>query len=233
MKFEDEIFLSYSVDRAKLVPYGFKRHDDAYVFEKDFKSGAFTAVVSVDQSGNVTGKVVEKEFEDEYTQVHVDAAQGAFVSEIRSAYGDILLDIRGHCFLKQPFISQQANRIAQRIEKEYGEIADYPFSEDRYKSCGVFRFKGNGKWYALVMNIERKRFENIESDDRTDVLNVKIDVSKRTELLDTKGIFPAYHMNKQKWISVILDGSLSDDYIMNLIGVSRDLVIGKAAKKKK
>ena len=42
------------------------------------------------------------------------------------------------------------------------------------------------------------------------------------------GFYPCYHMNRKHWITVALDGSVSDDYIMELLEESRTLSIRKA-----
>ena len=38
-----------------------------------------------------------------------------------------------------------------------------------------------------------------------------------------KGILPAYHMNKEHWITVLLDGSVEKQKIYDLIEISYDL----------
>ena len=46
------------------------------------------------------------------------------------------------------------------------------------------------------------------------------------------GFLPAYHMNKQNWISIILDGSVPDDKIFPLLGLSYDSVAPKRRNKR-
>ena len=42
-------------------------------------------------------------------------------------------------------------------------------------------------------------------------------------------VVPGYHLNKRHWNTVIIDGSLSDDAIRNMIEDSYDLVVSKLA----
>ena len=42
--------------------------------------------------------------------------------------------------------------------------------------------------------------------------------------LKQKGIYPSYHMNKNNWVSIILDDTLNDEDIMNLIQISFDVI---------
>lgn len=44
-------------------------------------------------------------------------------------------------------------------------------------------------------------------------------------LLEEKGFYPAYHMNKEHWITIFLDGSVDDEKILSLIDISYDLTV--------
>jgi predicted DNA-binding protein (MmcQ/YjbR family) len=71
----------------------------------------------------------------------------------------------------------------------------------------ILRHSENRKWYAIFMRVSRKRL-GLSGDGLTDVLNVKCDPMMTGSLLLQKGILPAYHMNKQSWVSVLLDGTV-------------------------
>ena len=102
------------------------------------------------------------------------------------------------------------------IKKKYG---DSPiFKWDKYPTLGVFQNKDTNKWYALVMDIAGEKF-NLNIGNVT-AMNVKLDVNEIPSLLKKKGFYPAYHMNKKYWISVLLDDSISDEVIMELIDES-------------
>ena len=58
-----------------------------------------------------------------------------------------------------------------------------------------------------------------------DVINLKIDdMFFRDMIIQEDGIMPAYHMNRQNWITVLLDGSVADDEIKNLIYLSYEII---------
>ena len=44
------------------------------------------------------------------------------------------------------------------------------------------------------------------------------------------GVIPGYHLNKRHWNTVVIDGSLSDDAISDMIEDSYDLVVSKLPK---
>ncbi len=64
--------------------------------------------------------------------------------------------------------------------------------------------------------------------------NLKCDPEKAIELRETHpAILPGYHMNKKHWNTVIVDGTLSDKMIEQLIDDSYNLIVDKLTKKKK
>ena len=65
-----------------------------------------------------------------------------------------------------------------------------------------------------------------------DVMNVKCNPIMIGSLLSEKGFLPAYHMNKNHWISIVLDESVPDDQIFPLLELSYDSVAPKRKKKR-
>ena len=89
----------------------------------------------------------------------------------------------------------------------YGTVPDYPFDEDF--ETAVLRHANTRKWYAIVMKVSRRKFGQ-DSDEVIDVVNLK----QPTEMLGSfgagDGVYPAYHMNKLHWISVLLSDAPDD-----------------------
>ena len=110
----------------------------------------------------------------------------------------------------------QSNRITNLIIKKY-KIAPKFLWE---KSPGYGVFKGvNDKWFAIIMNINKNKIISNE-DKEVEIINVKLN---DTSYLKEKGIYKGYHMNKQTWFTIILDDSLTDEKIMELIDISYKL----------
>ena len=86
---------------------------------------------------------------------------------------------------------------------------------------GYLEIKKTNKWFGIVMQIDKSKLINDEG--LVEVINVKVD-DLVDNYVDNKSIFKAYHMNKKSWISIILDDSLSDCYIIKLIDISYSLV---------
>ena len=98
----------------------------------------------------------------------------------------------------------------------YGTSPDYPFDEDF--ETAVLRHEDNRKWYAIVMRVSRCKF-GFESDEVIDVVNLKLPTEMFGSFGAADGVYPAYHMNKLHWISVLLPDAPTD-VIQFLLNVS-------------
>ena len=98
----------------------------------------------------------------------------------------------------------------------YGTSPDYPFDEDF--EMAVLRHTDNRKWYAIVMKVSRRKF-GFDSDEVIDVVNLKLPTEMFGSFSATDGVYPAYHMNKLHWISVLLPDA-PDDVVQFLVNVS-------------
>lgn len=67
------------------------------------------------------------------------------------------------------------------------------------------------------MEIDRRLLDNQAEEGMVDVLNLKTNEELADELHKREGIYPAYHMNHRKWSSVVLDGTLIDAEVMELV----------------
>ena len=77
------------------------------------------------------------------------------------------------------------------------------------------------------MRVARQRL-GLAGEGALDVLNVKCDPILIGSLRAEPGFLPAYHMNKTTWVSILLDGSVPDERISFLLGLSYGLVAPRA-----
>ena len=79
---------------------------------------------------------------------------------------------------------------------------------------------------ALVFKVMGKMFALIGVDDDPLRMNLKCDPDYALLLRQRyTGVIPGYHMNKQHWNTVVLDDSVPDDLILDMIDDSYDLVV--------
>ena len=110
----------------------------------------------------------------------------------------------------------------------YNTSPDYPFDEDL--DTAVLRHGDNRKWYALVMRVSRRKL-GLDCDEVTDVVNLKLPTELFGSFGVADGIYPAYHMNKLHWISVLLSDA-PDDVVQFLVNVSFEATKNKRKRQK-
>lgn len=118
--------------------------------------------------------------------------------------------------------------LERYIIENYGEKPDFPW--DSSPEFAVFRHNNGKKWFALIMTIDRGRL-GLSGEGVIDVVNLKCHPILRASLTGEPGFFPAYHMNKEHWISVALDGSAQDDKIKMLLDMSYESTAPKIKNK--
>ena len=101
----------------------------------------------------------------------------------------------------------------------YDTTPDCPFSDDF--ETAVLRHKDNRKWYALLMKLSRRKF-GFDSDEVIDVVNLKVPMELSCSFSVEDGVYPAYHMNKLHWVSILLPDA-PEDVVRFLVSVSFEL----------
>lgn len=105
--------------------------------------------------------------------------------------------------------------------ERYGAEPDFPWKKS--PDYVVLRVKPGGKWFGLLMNIPRGKLGLEPEDAVCWVINLKCDPVFSSSLGPGDGVFPAYHMNKEKWISVVIDEA-DGELLKMLIDISYKLV---------
>ncbi len=120
------------------------------------------------------------------------------------------------------------NAVLELAREHYSTEAEYLWA--RTPGYGVLRHP-NGKWYAVVMDIPGCKL-GLPGDELMDVMNLQVDPMMAGSLRATPGVFPGYHMNKEKWVTVLLDGTISMEQIAILLDISYDIAGTKTSRRK-
>ena len=120
-------------------------------------------------------------------------------------------------------------KFLEHCLKTYNTKADYPFEDDL--NTAVLRHTDNRKWYALVMQVSRRKFGQ-DSNEVIDVVNLKQPIEIFGSFSAAEGVYPAYHMNKLHWISVLLPDA-DADALMFLVNASFEATKNKRKTPKK
>lgn len=104
------------------------------------------------------------------------------------------------------------------VLERYSTEPDYPWGDRN----AVLRHTGNKKWYGLLMEVGRDKVGR-QGDGVIDILNVKCDPILIGSYRTQQGFAPAYHMNKDQWLTIFLDGSAPERDIKALLEMSYEL----------
>ena len=163
-------------------------------------------------------EVYDLEYNEVYSLFSVDSAVGETVQNIREHVEKLLSSILG--------LADESGKISSEIidycNNKYGENHANPFK----KHPDILAFiNEKNKWYALFLEVEYNKLnKNTNITTKVKILNLKYPTYNISDIIDNQNIFPAYHMNKKHWISVVLDKNIKLETIKELIDISYSLV---------
>lgn len=119
-------------------------------------------------------------------------------------------------------------RIESYIKKKYGIEPEHPWG--KYPENTTFQAKENDKWFALIMPVARHSL-GLCGNGEVYVVNVKARPEMIGMIVSTEGYLPAYHMNKQHWLTVLLDGTVPVEQVFERIDESYALITDSPSRR--
>ena len=212
------IFRSTKIKKESLKTAGFTTTDgNTYSMNQTVSNGAFNADITLSLSDEaLTVHLYDSSTGEKYALFDMPNAHGAFVASLREEVQKIIEEIRANCFetndLKDDYIAW--------IKNQFGAEPDFPWP-DTPEYC-VFRCP-NEKWFALVMKIKYRQL-GLTGDEEVWVVNMKASQDEIPNLIENKSIFPAWHMNKKHWITVLLTAATDFEKLCELTQKSYEFV---------
>lgn len=117
--------------------------------------------------------------------------------------------------------------ILEFAAASYRAEPDYPWIF--LPGYAVLRHSDTRKWYALIMDVPRERL-GLSGNGSIDILNIKCDPVLSGSLRMKKGFLPAYHMHRENWITILLDGTVEKENIFPLLEMSFDLTASRQTR---
>lgn len=211
------VFRTHDFLEDAAVSYGFKKKGGVFTLERALpETDGLAAVVTV-HGREMTVSVVELPDRVPYALFEVESAEGAFVYRVRQEAENLVRDVVENCF----FDSDVRSRLLSYVKERYG--TEQENLRVIYKDYCTLREHGTKKWYGLFMRIPWTSL-HVERKGMTEVLNVKADPEEIQRLIDHDRYFPAYHMDKVHWISILLDKETDMDAAKRMLDESYALV---------
>ena len=207
----------YNFSKEQLKGFGFKEEAEKLIYRQEILDMSFLIeIVFVDSQLWI--EVYDWEFDEIYSLFSVDSALGETVQNVREHVETLLSSVLG--------LVDESGKISLEVinycNSKYGENSVNPFK----KHLDILAFVNEkNKWYALLSDVEYNKLnKNTDITTKVKILNVKYPTDNILDIIDNQNIFPAYHMNKKHWISIVLDKNIKLETIKELIDISYSLV---------
>lgn len=214
------IFKHKKIIPEKLLKYGFEREKNVYSYRTVLPNGEFELYVEINSDNKAKTELREISTGEIYTLHLLSDAEGNFVGKIREEYDNILEDIKQKCFETGIFEWDYTYRIINYCKEKYGDKEEYLWAKTPRNA--IIRRKDNQKWYLALLSVNGDKLGQ-KTDEIIEIINLMVRADEMQDILKNKNIYPAYHMNKKHWISIILDGSVPVEDIFQRIDTSYEL----------
>lgn len=212
-----------------LEQYGFRKTGDVWKYDTQIMGGEFTLTVTVSGDGSMDTAAEENATGEEYVLYKTNAS-GAFLGDVRSAVREVLDGIIGSCYEPAVYKNRQTEILLEHAREAYGDEAEFLWT--KFPEYSVLRRKDNNKWYAVIGIVQRGKADGSDSEEPAEVADFRMESKDKESILETPGFYPGWHMNKNSWFTVILDGELSDEQIIDCADRSRLLAGDKNSYEK-
>lgn len=223
MRSFDDLIKKRKIVRKKLTDYGFKKFGENFIFSERLSVDKNFELRITISPKTAFYEVIDGDFNEEYALCYVENTEGAFVGAIKNEVNERLFDVVAKCTESEIFSEKQARAVAPYIKRKFGE--DLEFLWQKFPTDAIARNKNNDKWYLVLMEVKAEKL-GIDSKETVEVIDLRCEKGEAERLIDKRTIFPAYHMNKLSWFTVLLSGGMSDERLFSLIDKSREKSLG-------
>lgn len=218
----DILFARKKPNLEQLLSFGFEQQGSGYIYTTGIVDGQFRLTVSLSDVGAVSTVLTEAVSGEEYVLHRVPGASGAFVGKVREEYEAVLQTISEKCFEPDVFKGDTAKQVIQYVKGTYQDELEFLWK--RFPDNAVYRRKDTGKWYGAMLTISKQKL-GLDSSEKVVILDLRIQPDDLAAVVDGVRFFPGYHMNKQHWYTICLDGSVPVEEIYQRIDASYLLAV--------
>ncbi len=211
-----DILKNKVINFNKLIEFGFVERNGNYSYSTYILNKQFKLHIEISEDSKISTKLIELDTDEEYI-LHKTDYTGEFVGCVRDEYESIMTSIMNNCFERDVFKEAQTREIIKYINDKYGDELEFLWK--KFDNNAIIRRKDNKKWYILFISLPKKKLA-LKGENIVEIIDIRVEYSRLIKLLDKKHYFPAYHMNKKSWMTILLDGTLDDKDLFQLIDES-------------
>ena len=199
----------------KLLRFGFARSRNVYVYSEDLLDGEYQISITVSKNGVVSAEVTSALSSGQTSKKVKKTPQKDLLNQCEILLGKINDDCFEYDYCdNNVFQSDLARQIIVYAREKYGDELEFLWR--RYPNNAIIRRKDNAKWYAALLTVEQKKL-NFPIEGTVEIIDLKAAPESIQSIIDGVKFLPGYHMNKQNWITIRLDGSVSIEEICRKI----------------
>ncbi|MCC8131016.1 MAG: MmcQ/YjbR family DNA-binding protein [Oscillospiraceae bacterium] len=217
----EEIFRRRKLVSERLLKYGFEETGGKYCFHTDIMGGEFSLLVTVDENEHVETDLTETDSGEEFTLYKTNAAS-TYIGDVRNAISDVLADISAKCYQPSVFKNPQTLRLIEHVSETYGD--ELEFLWEKFPDNAVWRRKDTGKWYGAVLTVAKNKLVG-SSSYVAEIVDLRVQPEKLSELLCKEHYYPGWHMNKKSWYTIILEDEIPDEELFQHVRESFELAV--------
>lgn len=216
MTLVEQIFSGKRLLVDRLLSQGFSLENEHYNITYRLVDSGFLMCISIHPNGEIEATVMDPELNEPY-ELHLSNHMiGSFAGGVKEEYQSILQSIADTCYIRDVYQSAQSQFLIDFVRKQYRDELEFLWEHD---GNAVWRRADNRKWYGVMVRLSKRKL-GLEEDEITELVNLRIDPDTIENTVDHQRIFPGWHMNKRHWVSVILDGQVTNDDLIELLNYS-------------
>ena len=212
------------INQKALKEFGFEKNE----FKKSICDDEFEIQINmimktnkINPSLSVYSRVIDNFSNEEYVLVDVLESTGEFVGKVRKEYENTLDEFIQKCTTYNLYNEEQVKDVIDYIGEKYGDKPEFLWDDEN----GIIRNSQNDKWFIIFMKVFPEKL-GLKGNEKVEIIDIRYQKDETDKVIDGKSIFPGYHMNKKSWITVLMNGSLDNQELFELIDNSYNLSIG-------
>ena len=218
-------FAHLRVRPSTLEAFGFRRNGrSGWLYAEQNADSSMECHVHISPKGVISEKVIDLGTGDEYSQHRMADANGRFVGQVRDAVTSLLKRIAASCFERNVFMMEFSRALLDKVRNRWQEELEFLWEDS--PEYAVLRRTDTDKWYAVLMRLPKRKF-GLDSDETSEFVLLRIPKEEAYVIHGDTRFLPAFHMNKQTWFAIPLDGGVELDEILLRMSRSRELAVRK------
>ncbi len=186
-----------------LEEFGFLKNNEIYTYSVKIVDNMFLLTVNITKQNNITIILQDIKFKKIFTDINKinDCYLKRCLEDECEYHLNLINEI---CFIPNEFKSNIANQIIQHISKTYKDCLNFYWEDINITNKAIFENEPTGRTYAALQKISTKTL-GLKEDRVVEILCLKLPREQAQKLIDNKTFFCPHNMNKEYWISILLE----------------------------